>query len=254
MEKGGLREMALKRIKWVGIDFGQCLMSPSSLRNPHLFGDIGKLLGKQEMIPIWIDRMRRLKEKYKTYTMLKEKHRDEIESFVFENDCEAYEIFKQKEQELLSVAPGVPEFLTWLNEVGIRPTVVSELKKTLGPVGDDIVTSFLITKNIVKHFKCFVTPHGKVDLDTDERLYDYKGTSKELGTLYDQLIKDLQQEGIKPEECVMIGDKQRTDIIPPKKRGFITIQYTGHVDEGPCEYSDYYAKTFFEVKEIMEKL
>jgi FMN phosphatase YigB (HAD superfamily) len=246
--------MALKRIKWVGIDFGQCLMSPSSLRNPHIFGDIGKLLGKQGMVPVWIDRMRRLKEKYKTYTILKEKHRDEIESFVFDNDREAYEIFKQKEQELLSMAPGVSEFLTWLNEEGIRPSIISELKKTLGPVGDDVITSFLITKGIIKHFKYFITPQGKVDLDTDERFYHYKGTSKESGTLYDQLMIDLKKKGIRPEECVMIGDKQITDIIPPKKRGFITIQYTGHVDEGLCGYSDYYAKTFFEVREIMEKV
>jgi FMN phosphatase YigB (HAD superfamily) len=246
--------MALKRVKWVGIDFGQCLMSPSSLRNPHIFGDIGKLLGKHDMIPIWIERMRRLKEKYKTYTMLKEKHRDEIESFVFENDPHAYELFKQKEQELLSMAPGAKEFLDWLNEQGIKPSIVSELKKTLGPVGDDIITSFLINKGILKNFKYFITPQGKVDLETDERFYEYKGTSKESGTLYDQLILDLRKEGISPKECVMIGDKQRTDIIPPKQRGFITIQYTGHVDEGPSEYSDYYAKTFFEVKEIIEKI
>ena len=246
--------MALKRIKWVGIDFGQCLMSPLSLRNPRMFGDIGKLLGKQEMIPVWIDRMRTLKEKYGTYTLLKEKHKDEIESFVLDNDHEAFEIFSQKEQELLSMAPGVPEFLTWLNEEGIRPSIISELKKTLGPVGSDVITRFLISKGIIKYFKYFITPHGKVDLDTDEKFYHYKGTSKELGTLYDQLIKELHEGGINVVECVMIGDKQRTDIIPPKKRGFITIQYTGHVDEGPCEYSDYYAKTFFEVKEIMKKL
>lgn len=246
--------MALKRIKWVGIDFGQCLMSPSSLRNPHMFGDIGKLLGKQEMIPLWIDRMRRLKEKYKTYTLVKEKHREEILTFVLDNDREAYEIFGQKEPELLSMAPGLLEFLIWLNREQIRPCVVSELKKTLGPVGTDMITNFLVTKGILKHFKYFITPHGKMDLDTGEKFERYKGTSKELGTLYDQLLKELEEEGIRPEECVMIGDKRSTDIIPPKKRGFITIQYTGHIDEGPREYSDYYAKTFFEVTEILERL
>lgn len=246
--------MALKVVRWVGIDFGQCLMSPSTLRNPHIFGDIGKILGKHEMIPIWIERMRRLKEKYGTYTMLKEKHRDEIESFVFDNDPQPYEIFKQMEQKLLSIAPGAEEFLEWLNEEGIKPSIISELKKTLGPVGDDIITAFLINKGILKRFKYFITPQGKIDLETDKRFYEYKGTSKESGTLYDQLILDLRKEGISPQECVMIGDKQQTDIIPPKKKGFITIQFTGHVDEGQCEYSDYYAKTFFEVKEIIEKL
>jgi beta-phosphoglucomutase-like phosphatase (HAD superfamily) len=218
-----------------------------------MFGDIGKLVGKQEMIPIWIDRMRRLKEKYLTYSIIKEGHKDEIASFVLDNDREAFEIFNQKEQELLSMAPGVPECLTWLDERGIRPNIISELKKTLGPVGTDVITRFLVHKGIIKYFKYFITPQGKMDLDTGERFDIYQGTSKELGTLYDQLIKDLKEEGIQPEECVMVGDKRSTDIIPPKKRGFITIQYTGHVDEGPCEYSDFYAKHFFEVKEIIEK-
>ena len=246
--------MTLKGIKWVGIDFGQCLMSPSSLRNPHMFGDIGKLLGKQEMIPVWIDRMRRLKEKYKTYTLVKEKNREEILTFVLDGDREAYELFGQKEPELLSMAPGLLEFLLWLNGQGIRPSVVSELKKTLGPVGTDMITKFLVTKGILRHFNYFITPHGKMDLATGEKFKRYEGTSKESGTLYDELLKELEGEGIRPGECVMIGDKRSTDIIPPKKRGFITIQYTGHVDEGPCEQSDYYAKTFLEVKEILERL
>jgi len=36
----------------------------------------------------------------------------------------------------------------------------------------------------------------------------------------------------------MVGDKIATDIAPAKKRGFITIQYTGYVDMGPSE-ADY---------------
>jgi hypothetical protein len=246
--------MAAKKTKWVGIDYGQCFMTPSSLRNPRMFSDIAKLVGKQEMIPVWIDRMRRLKEKYGSYSGIKEGHKDEIESYVLDNDHEAMEIFNDKEQELLSLAPGAGEFLVWLNENGIRPSIISELKKTLGPVGDDMITRFLLTKGVIKYFKYFITPQGKMDLDTEEKTYAYKGTSKELGTLYDLLIKELAEEGITPKECVMIGDKQSTDIIPPKQRGWTTIQYTGHIDLGPCEHSDYYAKDWFEVKQIMKKL
>lgn len=247
-------EMALKKVKWVGIDYGQCFMTPSSLRNPRMFGDIAKLVGKQEMVPVWIDRMRRLKEKYGSYSGIKEGHKDEIESYVLDNDHEAYEIFNQKEQELLALAPGAYEFITWLNEQGIRPSIIAELKKTLGQVGADAITKFLINKGIIKYFKYFLTPQGKMDLDTGERFNVYQGTSKQSGTLYDLLIKELAEEGIKPEECVMIGDKLSTDIIPPKQRGWTTIQYTGHIDMGPSDSTDYYAKDWFEVKEIMEKL
>lgn len=246
--------MASDEIKWVGIDYGQCLMTPSSLRNPRMFGDIAKLVGKQEMIPVWIDRMRRLKEKYGSYSGIKEGHKDEIDSWVLDNDHEAYEIFNQKEQELLALATGAYEFIIWINEKGFQAWIVSELKKTLGRVGSDAITRFLINKGIIQYFTYFVTPQGKMDLVTGEKSDDYEGTSKESGTLYDLLIEELAKQGIKPENCVMIGDKLSTDIIPPKERGFITIQYTGHIDMGPCEFTDYYAKDWFEIKEIVEKL
>ena len=241
-------------IKWVGIDYGQCLMTPSSLRNPRMFGDISKLVGKQERIPIWIDRMRRLKEKYKSYSGIKEGHKDEIESWVLDDDHEAYESFNQKEQELLSLAPGAYEFILWISEQGFKPWVVSELKKTLGKVGSDAITRFLINKGVIQYFSYFVTPQGKMNLATGERLSGYEGTSKESGTLYDRLIEELEEEGVKPENCVMIGDKLSTDIIPPKERGFITIQYAGHIDMGPCDHTDYYAKDWHEVREAVEKL
>lgn len=246
--------MTSKNIKWLGIDYGQCLMTPSSLRNPRMFGDIAKLVGKQEMIPVWIDRMRRLKEKYKSYSGIKEGHKDEIESWVLDNDHEAYEIFNQKEQELLSLAPGAYEFIIWLSDQGIKPWIVSELKKTLGRVGSDAITRFLMNKEIIQYFEYFVTPQGKMDLATGERHEGYEGTSKKSGTLYDLLLKELAEQGIEPKDCVMIGDNLSTDIIPPKERGFITIQYTGHIDMGTCDSTDYCAKDWFEVKEIVEKL
>lgn len=246
--------MSASRIRWIGLDYGQCLMTPASLRNPLMFGDIGKLLGKQKMIPIWIDRMRRLKEKYGTISKIKEGHKDEIESYVFGGDHEAMEVFQEKEQELLGLGPGARDFLVWINERGIKPSIVSELKKTLGPVGSDMITLFLVRKGIVQYFDYFITPQGKVNLATGATWDKYKGTTKEDGTLYDVLVNDLRQEGIGPEQCMMIGDKWSTDIIPAKKRGWTTVQYTGHIDMGRSEYSDYYASDFFQVKDIVEAL
>ena len=242
------------KIKWIGIDFGQCLMTPSSLRNQRMFGDIGKLTGKQDMIPVWVDRMRRLKEKYGSYSSIKEGHKDEIESWVLDNDHEAYEIFTRQEKELLSLARGAYEFILFLSEKGFKPWIVSELKKTLGNVGADTITGFLLNKKIIQYFAYFLTPQGKMDLATGKRDNRYMGTSKKDGSLYDHLLEELAEEGIRAENCVMIGDKHSTDIIPPKERGFVTIQYTGHIDLGPCAHTDFYAKDWFEVRDAMEKL
>jgi hypothetical protein len=50
-------------VKWCGFDFGQCIQNPGGLRNPLVFGDIYKELGKPELIPDKIRRYRILKEK-----------------------------------------------------------------------------------------------------------------------------------------------------------------------------------------------
>ena len=37
-------------LKWLGVDFGQCIMDPRGLRNPLVFNDIMKELGRPEEI------------------------------------------------------------------------------------------------------------------------------------------------------------------------------------------------------------
>ena len=72
-------------VKWCGFDYGQCIMEPGGLRNPLVFGDIYKALGKPELISDKIRKYRILCEKYGTYSKIKEGHRDEIYRFVLED-------------------------------------------------------------------------------------------------------------------------------------------------------------------------
>ncbi|MGZ3614529.1 MAG: HAD hydrolase-like protein, partial [Thermodesulfobacteriota bacterium] len=149
-------------VKWAGFDFGQCLMDPSGLRNYRVIGDVCKEMGEPECIEERIHRYRVLKEKYGSYGAIKEGHRDEILSYVFENNKEAMEIFGAKEQEHLKVAPGTEEALHYLRDKGIERAVVAELKKTLGPIGTDIVTRFLKSKGLLHYFDELVSPQGSV--------------------------------------------------------------------------------------------
>jgi len=191
-------------IKWCGIDFGQCLMDPSGLRNPLFFGDICKELGEPELINERVKKYRILKEKYGSYGAIKEGHRDEILSYVFDNNQEAMNLFSIKEQELLKPAEGVEQTLVYLKEEGIILCVVAELKKTLGPMGSDIVTRFLQRQNLTQYFSELITPQGKVNLKDGSVDMSYKGLTKEEGTLYDRLAEDLLSEGIEPSEAVII--------------------------------------------------
>lgn len=122
-------------VKWVGFDFGQCLMDPSGLRNYLVIGDVCKEIGEPERIDERIHRYRVLKEKYGSYGATKEGHRDEILKYVFENNAEAMEIFGVKEQEYLKVPEGTEEVLQYLRDQGIERAVVAELKKTSGQSG-----------------------------------------------------------------------------------------------------------------------
>jgi FMN phosphatase YigB (HAD superfamily) len=239
-------------VKWCGFDFGQCIMEPGGLRNPRLFGDIYKELGRPELIPDKVRKYRRLREQYGSYGRLKERHRDEIHRFVLDNDPEAIDLFSQKEQELLDIGDGLEKTLDYLLAQGIELQVVSEMKKTLGPVGTDIVSKFLKGKGLVKYFKELVTPHGKINLENDTIDVKYEGSSKEDGTLYDVLAQELRERGIAPHEAVMVGDKPQTDIDPAHERGFKTVKYTGFADLGASK-ADVVIQSFGELKTILRK-
>jgi FMN phosphatase YigB (HAD superfamily) len=238
--------------KWVGFDFGQCLIDPSGLRNYRVIGDVCKEMGEPERIEERIHRYRVLKEKYGSYGAIKEGHRDEILSYVFEKNKEAMEIFGAKEQEHLKVAPGTEEALQYLRDKGIERAVVAELKKTLGPVGTDIVTRFLKSKGLLHYFDELVSPQGSVNLRDGSVDLRYKGKTKEEGSLYDELSKDLLKRGIRTSEAVMIGDKLWTDISPAKKRGFKTIQYIGYINYGSSEDADFVISNFRELEGIVK--
>ena len=100
------------------------------------------------------------------------------------------------------------------------------------------------------YFSELVTPQGKINLRDGSVDTRYRGRTKEEGTLYDELVKDLLAEGIKPSEGVMVGDKIWTDIDPARKRGFKTIQYTGYINYGASE-ADFVISHFSELKQII---
>lgn len=245
-------DQTMMEIKWCGIDFGQCIMEPGGLRNPQLFGDLYKIMGQPEQIADRIHKYRVLKEKYGSYGSIKEGHRDEIYSFVLDGDPEAIEIFGSLEQQLLDMGEGLEDTLDYLQAQGIELQVVSEMKKTLGEVGTDIVSRFLKERGLVKYFKVLVTPQGKIDLEKNSIDLKYKGHTKQAGTLYDVLAEELRQSGIEPHEAVMVGDKPETDIDPAHDRGFKTIKYSGFKDLGESK-ADVVIHSFKELKTILKK-
>lgn len=238
-------------LRWLGFDYGQCMMDPVGLRNPVMFGEIMRELGRPEEIAETMHRYRRMKETYGTYGFIKEGHKPEILEYVFDGDEEAMALFDKYEIGLLLPGKGFVETLPWLREQGIRMDIVAEGKKTLGPITSVAILPFLQNNGLTQYFGYLYMPMGKINLADSSVDLSCQGKDKTSGTLYEYIIEDLAKQGIKVDECAMIGDKLTTDIEQPRKRGFHTIQFTGCVDMGSSEYAEYRVNSFLELKDFV---
>jgi phosphoglycolate phosphatase-like HAD superfamily hydrolase len=236
--------------KWVGIDFGMCLCDSSPERTYWMIGDCCKELGRPELIDICCHKWRILKERYGSWSALKEGHRDEIVSYVFDGHPHSAATFSKMEQKYLKVADGAVDAINYLRDQSIEISIAAELKRTLGPIGTDQVSLFLKNQKVIDLFAELITPQGKVNLRDGSVDLRYKGLSKETGTLYDLLVEDLERRGIQPAEAVMVGDKEWSDITPAQKRGFKAIQYTGFLFLAPSP-ADYTIRHFSELKNLI---
>ena len=102
--------------KWIGIDFGQTLMDSSPERTYWMIGDTSKELGEPHLVELRCHRWRTMKERYGTWPIIKEKHRPELVSYVFDDRPGAGEIFSVIE---LLGPEGCEETLSLVNFKGM---------------------------------------------------------------------------------------------------------------------------------------
>ena len=241
------------RLKWLGVDYGMCLMSPDGLRNELNFGSIMKDLGRPEQIAEKVHRYRRLKEKYGSYNAIKQGHREEILEYVFGGDTEAMDVFTRYETELLIPGRGAVNTLPWLREQGIALDIVAEGIKTLGRISPHQILTFLAHKRLTQYFRYIFTPLGRIDLADSELSIDLscQGKTKESGTLWDYLVENLTKRGFEIDKCAIIGDRPLTDIEPTRKRGFHTIQFAGARDWGNSPDAEYKVYSWSELRDFV---
>jgi FMN phosphatase YigB (HAD superfamily) len=203
-------------------------------RRAHLLtGDTTKELGQPEREASRCHKWRVVAEKYGSVPVMLEGHKDEMIRYVFDGRPAASDAYLRVEQDHLWLAAGAAEALAFLRDEGIELSVVTAARTGGKWIEESSEYRFLVKHDVLQYFSSVVSPRGKyrvADGAVDRR---YEGTSKEEGTIYTALAEDLGERGILPQQGVMMGDKEWTDIEPAKRRGFKTILYTGYIRRGP---------------------
>src|SRR3989338_7018863 len=87
--------------------------------------------------------------------------------------------------------------------------------------------------------------------------FDDVFVSEEIGTeknekFFKRVLKIL---GAKPENCVMIGDREKSDIIPAKKCGMKTVRVLrGKYAKERKSAADFVIRDFWQIKKIIAKI
>ena len=238
------------RVRWMGLDMGECLMDVTPRRAHLLAGDTSKGLGQPEKAAARCHRWRVMVEKCGSWPILLERHKDELLHYVFDDEPGAGELFLQVEQAHLDLANGATDALAYLHAQGVELAVVTAARSGPGRIEESAEYRFLVRHGVLQYFHSLISPKGKLRLSDHSVDRRYQGMTKEEGTIYDVLAEDLAESGIGPDEAVMMGDKEWTDIAPAKRRGFKTILYTGYIQRGPTE-ADLVVERFSDLQELI---
>lgn len=111
---------------------------------------------------------------------------------------------------------------------------------------------------IARHYRCILISDApsvwihnvlrflKIEECFKNRIYSGEGNiRKGFGNAFNQILK---QKNIKPENCITIGDQEKTDIIPAKKIGIKTILISRRYQKTKA---DFQIKNFSEILNIV---
>ncbi len=233
-------------IRWIGFDYGQCLMDSTNRKLEYWMAAV--FIDEEKNRPGIIDEKIRmykaLIEKYGDFRRLHERGRNEVEEEILEKNPCLIRKYYESEIKLLKPANGVRGALKYLKSKGHSLNIVSEV----GSVSQmNVIIEFLNLYNLRHFFSRIYSPLGVIRED-GELDKSFKGVSKEDGSIYNKLKRELEEVGIDTSEAVIIGDHPVKDVIMAKKFGFITVHYAAKNE--PSEKADYVIKHFSELKNI----
>lgn len=128
-------------------------------------------------------------------------------------------------KDLVKPAPSLNSFLSRLIDKGCNIVIVSDAPKIW-------ITNVLKYLNIIDLFE------GKIfSGESDNR--------KAFANIFNNLIKKLNYQ---PKDCIVVGDQEKTDIIPAKEAGCLAIFINNQKES---KFADYSIKSVLDLKKVL---
>lgn len=200
--------MKLNKVKCVILDFDGTLYSDGDWSNePKLFGEY---LLKKNYLPehkTWEDKMAQLEKMYPNYHIIQQ-----VFAFLHDNGIDDSEFRKFNDDNICEIRTDSIVF--------IKPETIEELAKGY--------LVYMISDSAIPYLK-FYLKHAGVDEANFKKIlsneYNDEGYTK-----IPMMKNVLADTGLSPEEVIMIGDSEKSDIIPAKLLG-IQTHHVKHVSE-----------------------
>lgn len=200
--------MKLNKVKCVILDFDGTMYSDGDWSNePILFGDY---LVSKNLLPEYKTRDEKieyLQKKYPNYHLIQQ-----MFAFLHDNGIDDSDFRKYNNDNICEIRTENIKF--------IDPKLISDLAKSYA--------LYIISDSAIPYLE-FYLDHAKINKNNFESIFSNE-YNDEGYTKIPMMKKVLAQTGFNPEEIIMIGDSEKSDIIPAKLLG-IQTHHVMHVSE-----------------------
>lgn len=208
--------MNLKKIKCVIVDFDSTLYSNGDWsKEPELFGSF---LEENNLLPEisgWEAKLEYLQKQYPSFHIIKF-----IFAYLHDNGIDDSGFRKFNDEHICEIRGK--------DTVFINPKIIKEVSKYY-PI-------YIVSDSAVPYIE-FYLDYAKIDKKAFSGIYDNKYDDETYSKI-SVMKRVLDETGFKPNEVIMIGDSENSDIKPAKLLGF----QSKHI------------KTVFETEEILQEL
>lgn len=208
--------MNLKKIKCVAIDFDNTMYSYGNWQDEDVL--YARFLEQQNYLPelkTGKEKLDYIEKLYPNYHLIQRMY-----AYMHDNNIDDKDFRKFNDENISDIVKE--------DTVFINPEIIDKLAKNY--------KIYVISDSQVTYLEHYLK-YAKIRLDNFEAIYSNE-YNDEGYTKIPMMRKILKETGLKPNEVVMVGDSEKSDIVPAKLVGFQT----------------YHVKDVYDTEEFLQKL